>query len=74
MSQVVIERTRDYLVVKIPLKAVKERRAGISTKGQLIVDQAIADGLLDIEAGRTFGPFGTVREFKKALKRSPSLR
>lgn len=33
-------------------------------------DAAIKEGLCDYAAGRVFGPFSTVAEFKSALKRS----
>lgn len=32
------------------------------------IDDAIAEGLKDIAAGREFGPFASVKEFKTALK------
>lgn len=50
MSRVTVERTPEYLIVKIPLKAV-------------------AEGLHDIAAGRSIGPFASVRSFKAALRR-----
>lgn len=68
MSQVLVEKTKGYLVVKIPLKTVGEGRAELSTRAQKIVDAAIEEGLRDIEAGRVFGPFKSVKEFKKAVK------
>ncbi|MGH7965384.1 MAG: AbrB/MazE/SpoVT family DNA-binding domain-containing protein [Candidatus Binatia bacterium] len=33
------------------------------------VEDAIREGLKDIEEGRVFGPFSSVKEFKKALKK-----
>lgn len=33
------------------------------------VENAIKEGLKDIEEGRVFGPFNSVKEFKKALKK-----
>ena len=63
MPLITIEKTKDYLVLRIPLKAVEQ-------KGQRIVDEAIKEGLNDIEAGRIFGPFQSVREFKQALRSS----
>lgn len=69
MSQVTLEKTREYLVIKIPLKAVENRRINISSRSQKIIDEAINEGLADIKAGRIFGPFRNVKEFKSALKR-----
>ena len=63
MPLITIEKTKDYRVLRIPLKAVEQ-------KGQRIVDEAIKEGLNDIEAGRIFGPFQSVREFKQALRSS----
>lgn len=71
MSLVTIERTKKYLVVKIPFGAMKEGKAVISPRSQRIIDRAIRRGLRDIEAGRSFGPFGSVGEFKRTLHVSP---
>lgn len=68
MPSVTIEKTKDYLIIKVPLDAVRNGRAQLSRRGQTALDQALAEGLLDIEQGRTFGPFSNVREFKTALK------
>jgi len=67
MSQVLVEKTKDYLVVKIRLKTMEGGKAELSPRAQKIVDSAIDEGLRDIEAGRVFGPFKNVKEFKKAL-------
>ena len=67
MSQVLVEKTRDYLVVKIPLRAAREGKAELSSRGQRIVDAAISEGLKDIGAGRVVGPFKSVKEIRKAL-------
>ena len=68
MPQVLVEKKKDYLIVKIPLKSVEEGRGELSPKAQKIVDKAISEGLHDLKTGRVFGPFSSVREFKKALK------
>lgn len=68
MQGVTVQKTKDYLVVKIPLRAVKEGRAELSSRAQKVVDSAITEGLSDIRAGRTFGPFDSVKEFKRALR------
>ena len=67
MQEVTVQKTKDYLVVKIPLRAVKEGRAELSPRAQKVVDAAIAEGLADIQAGKVFGPYESVAEFKKAL-------
>ena len=69
MSRITVERTQKYLIVKIPLQAVTEGGAELSPRAKRIVDRAIAEGLRDVEAGRMFGPFASVRSFKAALKR-----
>lgn len=68
MAEVMLEKTKEYLIVKIPLKSVKSGRAEISHKSRRIVDAAISEGLRDLKSGRVFGPFENVREFKTALK------
>lgn len=74
MPVVTVEKTKKYLIVKIPLGAVENRRAEISPRSQKIIDGAIKEGLRDIEAGRTFGPFGSVGEFKQALRKASVRR
>ncbi|MEK7077133.1 MAG: hypothetical protein AAB967_02785 [Patescibacteria group bacterium] len=69
MSHVIVERTQKYLIVKIPLKAVAEGRAELPPRARGVIDRAISEGLRDVEAGRLFGPFASVRSFKAALKR-----
>lgn len=68
MNQVTIEKTEKYIIVKIPIKSVNTGRASISAKSQSVVNKAIAEGLHDIESGRIFGPFKSIRAFKAALK------
>ena len=68
MSQVTIEKTQKYLIVKIPLKSVQSGKAEVSLRAQKVIDRAIAEGLKDIKDGRIFGPFENIKEFKKALK------
>lgn len=69
MPEMTVEKTKDYLVVKIPLKSVEEGRAEFSPRAQRVIDAAIAEGLGDIKAGRVFGPFKSVKEFKNASKK-----
>lgn len=68
MTEVTLEKTKEYLIVKIPLESVKSGRAEISHKARRVVDATIAEGLHDLKSGRIFGPFKNVREFKAALK------
>ena len=70
MPLVTVEKTKKYLVLRIPLGAVEQKKAEISSASQRIIDEAIKKGLGDIKAGRTFGPFRSVREFKQALRSS----
>lgn len=69
MNQVTVEKTPKYLIVKIPLRSVEIGKAGISPRAQKIIDTAIAEGIADINAGRVFGPFKNVQEFKKSLRK-----
>lgn len=67
MNQVTVEKTAKYLIVKIPLKAVQKQTPPL--RRQRSIGGAIAEGLADIEAGRVFGPFKNIREFKFSLKK-----
>ena len=69
MAEVTVEKTKDYLVVKIPLRSVSYGKAELSAKAQKTVDVAIAEGLADIKAGRVYGPFGSVKKFKNSLRK-----
>ncbi len=69
MNQVTIEKTKEYLIVKIPIKSVNSGRALISAKSSSALNKAVAEGLADIRAGKIFGPFPSVRSFKVALKK-----
>ena len=68
MPQVIVEKTKGYLVVKIPLNAAR-RRMELSGRARKIVDEAISEGLIDIEAGKVVGPFKNVKEIQRALAR-----
>lgn len=69
MSGVMIGKTKDYLVVKIPLRSVSDGKAELSAKAQKTVDAAIAEGLADIKAGRIYGPFNDMKAFKNSLRK-----
>ena len=68
MNQVTVEKTQNYLIVKIPLRAVEIGRAELSPRARRVINGAVHEGLRDIEAGRVLGPFRNAREFKKALR------
>ena len=68
MNQVTIEKTPKYLIVKIPLTSVQTFRAELSPKSRRDIHRAIAEGLSDIEAGRSIGPFKNVKDFRKAIR------
>lgn len=68
MNQVAIEKTQKYLIVKIPLTSVQVGKADLAPKSRRIIDRAIAEGLRDIEAGRSVGPFKSVKELKKSVR------
>ena len=58
MNQVTVTKTKDYLLLKIPLQAVRERRVSLSN-GQRRV---IAEGLKAIKEGRVSKPYKTAKE------------
>lgn len=68
MNQVTIKKTSEYLIVKIPLTSVQAGRAELTPRSRRIIDRAIAEGLRDIETGRSVGPFKSVKEFRKAVR------
>ena len=70
MNQVLVEKTKNYLVVKIPLLSVKAGKAILPSKAQKTIHKAIEEGLGDIASGRVFGPFKTVKKFKAALNKA----
>ena len=53
MGTVTISKTKDYLVLKIPLKALRPRRS-VSPSRE---DRAVADGLRALEQKKIVGPF-----------------
>ena len=67
MTQITLEKTNNFLILKIPLKSIDDGRVDISKKDMNIIDNAISEGLADIEAGRVFGPFASVEEAEKGL-------
>ena len=74
MNQVTLEKTPEYLVIKIPLKAVETGKAPLKSGSKQIIDEAIAEGIADLEVGRGLGPFGSVKKFKAAFKNFSKTR
>lgn len=72
MNQVTLEKTPEYLVIKIPLKAVETGKAPLKSGSKQIIDEAIAEGLADIKAGRVFGPFDSVKKFNELFSTRPA--
>ena len=58
MNHVTVTKTREYLVLKIPLRAVREKRFSISIRDR----QAIAEGLRAIKEGRVSKSYKTAKE------------
>ena len=48
---------------------VKVERGKITFTPKTLVDRRIAEGLADFEAGRSFGPYKTHKEFISGLRR-----
>lgn len=70
MSNVLVEQTKKYLVVKIPLCFVVERpekKKGYLTKNQQ--KKAILDGLVAMDAGRVSKTFSTARAANSFLSK-----
>ncbi len=74
MTTVTVEKTKHYLVVKIPLRAVEEGRAELSPRARKMVDTAITEGLRNIEAGEVFGPFKNAQGLKKISRKSSNSK
>ncbi|MDP2668365.1 MAG: hypothetical protein Q8P07_00830 [bacterium] len=70
MATVTIEKTENYILVKIPIKAIKDGRAELSNRARKVIDSAIEEGISDLEAGRVFGPFKSIKAFKRSLART----
>ncbi len=58
MNQVTVTKTKDYLVLKIPLQAVRERKIFLSDNQR----HAIAEGLRAIKEGRVSKPYKNAKE------------
>lgn len=65
MTTATITRTKEYLVIKIPLQKMEERSFAISSKEEAI----IRDGLRAMDAGRVSKRFKTAREAISFLKK-----
>ena len=53
MSELTVTRTKEYLILKIPLRAMRRGKVSVSSK----TDRAITEGLKAYAEGRTYGPF-----------------
>jgi len=71
MEQVLVSKTKDYLILKIPLNSVKKRRVLIDDPARAAVLEclvgkkervAIARGLEDFERGRHSKVFNNAKE------------
>jgi len=69
MNRVTLEKTENYLIVKIPLQSVRSGRASISSESRNFIDRAISEGIHDIKSKCVLGPFKNIREFKKSFKK-----
>ena len=69
MTQVTLEKTHDFLILKIPLKSIDDVKADLSERDRDIIDNAISEGLADIEASRVFGPFTNSAEAERGLSK-----
>ena len=58
MTQLTIEKTKDYLVLKIPLGAIKEKKSLIPSQEE----KAVLEGLKALEEGRVSKSFKTTKE------------
>lgn len=68
MTQVTIEKTSKYLIVKIPLTSMRNGKAELTPASRKAVDSAINEGIRNIEDGRFIGPFKNIKEFNKAIR------
>ena len=53
MIQLTVSKTKDYLILKIPLRAVRRGKVFVSPR----VERMIAEGLMAYVHGRGAGPF-----------------
>lgn len=65
MEQVLVSQTKDYLILKIPLRAVKRRRVLIGDPERL----AVLEGLKAIKEGRVSKTFDGAKEAIAFLKK-----
>lgn len=65
MEQVLVSQTKDYLILKIPLRAVKKRRIFISDPEKV----AILEGLTAIKKGEVSKQFDSAKEAISFLKK-----
>ena len=53
MPELTVTKTKDYLILKIPLRAVRQGEISVSSR----TERMIAQGLKAYAEGRTYGPF-----------------
>ena len=58
MEPITITKTKDYLILKIPTKALKQKRDGVSPTEK----KAVQEGLRALEKGKVSKPFKTAKE------------
>ena len=65
MTTATITRTKEYLVIKIPLRNVVKRSFSVSLKDQALIHE----GLRAVEEGRVSKRFKTTREAASFLRK-----
>lgn len=58
MTQLTVTKTKNYLILKIPLKVIKERKIFISPREK----KAILEGLKTFGEGRVSKPFRNAKQ------------
>lgn len=64
MPQLTVIKTKDYLLLKIPLKAIKEREILVSSQEE----KAVMEGLKALEEGRVSKVFNNTEEALSFLR------
>lgn len=64
MEQVLVSQTKNYLILKIPLRAVGKKRVFIAD----LERAAVLEGLRDVKEGRVTKPFSNAKEAIKFLR------
>lgn len=64
MAQLTVTKTKDYLVLKIPLEVIKQKKSSISSQEK----KAILEGLKAFQEGRVSKSFKDAKEATSFLK------